>query len=242
MALLEVTDLTKDFGGVVANNQISFEIERGEIVGLIGPNGAGKTTLFNCIVGYYKPAQGAVRFKGKDITGFKPFQTSREGIGRTFQIMRISGYLTVLEDVMVGSFCRTSNRETARDDAFEILDVLGLEEYAEAYLTELPIASQKRVGLAMALATKPELLMLDEVAAGLTPKETDEMVVLLRKIYEMKDLTLFLTEHVMEVVMPISQRVIVLDGGQKIVEGKPQEIANDKRVIKAYLGEKYAKG
>ncbi len=242
MALLEVTDLTKDFGGVVANNQISFEIEKGEIVGLIGPNGAGKTTLFNCIVGYYRPAQGSVRFKGKDITGFKPFQTSREGIGRTFQVMSISGYLTVLENVMVGSFCRTSNREIARDYAFEILDVLGLEEYAEAYLTELPIASQKRVGLAMALATKPELLMLDEVAAGLTPKETDEMVALLRKIYEMKDLTLFLTEHVMEVVMPISQRVIVLDGGQKIVEGKPQEVANDKRVIKAYLGEKYAKG
>ncbi len=242
MALLEVIDLTRDFGGVIANDRISFEIERGEIVGLIGPNGAGKTTLFNCIVGYHKPSGGTVRFKGKDITGFKPWQTSREGIGRTFQIMTISGYLTVLENVMVGSFCRTSDRQNARDEAFEILELLELERDAEGYLTELPIASQKRVGLAMALATRPELLMLDEVAAGLNPRETDEMVTLLRKIYEIKDLTLFLTEHVMEVVMPISQRVIVLDGGQKIVEGKPKDVANDKRVIKAYLGEKYAKG
>ena len=242
MALLEVIDLTKDFGGVVANSHISFEIERGEIIGLIGPNGAGKTTLFHCIVGYHKPGQGTVRFKGKDITGFKPFQTSREGIGRTFQIMSISGHLTVLENVMVGSFCRTSDRQTARGEAAEILKLLELDRDAGAYLTELPVASQKRVGLAMALATKPELLMLDEVAAGLNPKETDEMVALLKKIYEMKGLTLFLIEHVMEVVMPISQRIIVLDGGQKIVEGKPREIANDRRVIKAYLGDKYAKG
>jgi branched-chain amino acid transport system ATP-binding protein len=242
MGLLEVFDLTKDFGGVVANNNISFEIKKGEIVGLIGPNGAGKTTLFNCIVGYYKPAQGTVRFKGKDITGFKPWQTSREGIGRTFQIMRISGYLTVLENVMVGAFSRTTDRQTARDEAFGILKLLGLEKNVAAFLTELPIASQKRVGLAMALATKPELLMLDEVAAGLNPKETEEMVALLQKIHEMKALTLFLTEHVMEVVMPISQRVIVLDGGQKIVEGEPREVASDRRVIKAYLGEKYAKG
>ncbi len=242
MAFLEVTDLTKDFGGVVANDRISFEIQKGEIIGLIGPNGAGKTTLFNCIVGYHKPGGGTVSFKGKDITGFKPWQTSREGIGRTFQVMTISGYLTVLENVMVGSFCRTSDPQNARDEAFGILNLLELEQHAGAYLTELPIASQKRVGLAMALAIKPELLMLDEVAAGLNPRETEEMVALLREIYEVKDLTLFLTEHVMEVVMPISQRVIVLDGGQKIVEGKPQDVANDKRVIQAYLGEKYAKG
>jgi branched-chain amino acid transport system ATP-binding protein len=242
MALLEVIDLTKDFGGVAANDHISLEIEKGEIIGLIGPNGAGKTTLFNCVVGYHRPDQGTIQFKGKDITGLKPFQTNREGIGRTFQIMSISGDLTLLENVMIGSFCRTSDRGAARQEASEIMNLLELEKDAEAYLTELPVATQKRVGLAMALATRPQLLMLDEVAAGLNPKETEEMVALLQKIYEVKGLTLFVTEHVMEVVMPISQRIIVLDGGQKIAEGRPQDIANNERVIKAYLGEKYAKG
>jgi len=242
MALLEVTDLTKDFGGVAANSHISLEIEKGEIIGLIGPNGAGKTTLFNCIVGYHRPDQGVIRFKDKNITGFKPFQTNREGIGRTFQIMSILGDLTVLENVMIGSFCRTSDRRTVRQEASEILNLLELEKDGKAYLTELPVATQKRVGLATALATRPELLMLDEVAAGLNPKETEEMVALLKKIHKAKDLTLFLTEHVMEVVMPISQRIIVLDGGQKIAEGRPQEIANNERVIKAYLGDKYAEG
>jgi len=242
MALLEVVDLTKDFGGVAANDHISLDIEKEEIIGLIGPNGAGKTTLFNCIVGYHRPDQGTILFKGKDITGLKPFQTNREGIGRTFQIMSISGDLTVLENVMIGSFCRTSDREAARQEASEILDLLELEKDADARLTQLPVATQKRVGLAMALATKPELLMLDEVASGLNPKETDEMVALLKKIHDVKDLTLFLTEHVMEVVMPISKRIIVLDGGQKIAEGEPKDIASNERVIKAYLGDKYVKG
>jgi branched-chain amino acid transport system ATP-binding protein len=242
MSLLEVIDLTKDFGGVAANSHISLEIQKGEIIGLIGPNGAGKTTLFNCIVGYHKPDQGTIRFKDKNITGFKPFQTNREGIGRTFQIMTISGDLTVLENVMIGSFCRTSDRLTARQQASGMLNLLELEKDGKAYLTELPVATQKRVGLAMALATKPALLMLDEVAAGLNPKETEEMVALLQKVHEAKGLTLFVTEHVMEVVMPISQRIIVLDSGQKIAEGKPKDIATDERVIKAYLGEKYAKG
>ena len=242
MALLDVINLTKDFGGVTANNHISLKIEKGEIIGLIGPNGAGKTTLFNCIVGYHKPNQGKILFKGKDITGLKPFQTNREGIGRTFQIMSISGDLTLLENVMIGSFCKTSDRRVARQEATEILDLLELQEVSEAYMNELPVATQKRVGLAMALATKPELLMLDEVASGLNPKETEEMVALLQKIHGMKGLTLFLTEHVMEVVMPISQRVIVLDGGEKIAEGKPHDIVNNEQVIKAYLGEKYAEG
>lgn len=241
MALLEVIDLTKDFGGVVANDHISLEIERGEIIGMIGPNGAGKTTLFNCIVGYHMPDGGTIRFKGKDITGLKPFQTNREGIGRTFQVMSISGGLTALENIMIGSFCRTSDPEIARQESSEILNLLELEEDAEANLTELPIATQKRLGLGMALATRPELLMLDEVAAGLNPREMDEMVKLLRKIHKAKDLTLFLTEHVMDLVMPISQRIVVLDGGQKIAEGRPQDIADNERVIKAYLGEKYAK-
>ena len=242
MALLEAKDLTRSFGGVIANNRVSFEIEKGEIVGLIGPNGAGKTTLFNCIVGYHKPQEGVVRFKGKDITGFKPHQTNREGIGRTFQIMSVQGNLSVHENVMVGAYCRTSDRRLAGEEADDILSLMEISDNKNASMTELPLAAQKRVGLAMALATKPELLMMDEVAAGLNPKETDEMVALIHKIYKLKNLTLFITEHVMEVVMPVSQRVIVLDGGEKIAEGKPQDIANDERVIKAYLGEKYARG
>jgi branched-chain amino acid transport system ATP-binding protein len=242
VAFLQVEDLVKDFGGVVANNNISFDIYQGEIIGLIGPNGAGKTTLFNCIVGYHKPDSGKVIFKDKEITGLKPFLTNQEGIGRTFQIMKVTAGMTVLENVMVGAFCRTDHRLIAQKETLEILDFLGLEEVKDYHLNELPIASQKKVGLARALATKPQLLMLDEVASGLNPKETEEMVDVLKRIHQERKITLFLIEHVMEVVMPISQRVIVLDGGEKIAEGLPKEIVKNERVIKAYLGEKYAKG
>lgn len=239
---LEVTDLTKDFGGVVANNRVSFHIDQGEIVGLIGPNGAGKTTLFNCIVGYHRADSGKVFFKGKDITGFRPFMTNREGIGRTFQLIKTTAGMTVLENVMVGAFCRTNNPHLAKIEAAALLGFLGMDEFKRYHLNELPIAVQKKVGLARALATCPELLMLDEVASGLNPKETEEMVNTLKKIHREKSVTLFLIEHVMEVVMPISQRVIVLDSGEKIAEGLPQEIVKDESVIKAYFGEKYAKG
>jgi branched-chain amino acid transport system ATP-binding protein len=242
MGFLKVIDLVKDFGGVAANNQVSFEIDQHEIIGLIGPNGAGKTTLFNCIVGYHHPDSGKVVFKGKEITGFKPFMTNREGIGRTFQLMKVTAGMTVLENVMVGAFCRTDNRHLAKIEASAMLGFLGLDHVKEYHLNELPIASQKKVGLARALATQPELLMLDEVASGLNPKETEEMVDLIKRIHQEKKITLFLIEHVMEVVMPISQRVIVLDGGEKIAEGLPKEIVRNERVIKAYLGEKYAKG
>ena len=242
MAFLEAIDLTKDFGGLVANSHVSFRIEQGEIIGLIGPNGAGKSTLFNCIVGYHRPDSGKVIFKGKEITGFKPFMTNREGIGRTFQLMKVTAGMSVLENVMVGAFCRTEERSAAKREAAEILVFLGLGEVKEYHLNELPIASQKKVGLARALATKPELLMLDEVASGLNPKETEELVSALKRIHGEMKITLFLIEHIMEVVMPISQRVIVLDSGEKIAEGLPKEIVKNERVIKAYLGEKYAQG
>ncbi len=242
MAFLEVRDIVKDFGGLVANSNVSFQIEEGEIVGLIGPNGAGKTTLFNCIVGYYSPDYGKVMFKGNDITGFKPFQTNQAGIGRTFQIMKVTTGMTVVENIMVGAFCRTNSRHQAREEAHEMLHFLGMEEISEQYINELPIAKQRKVGMARALATKPQLLMLDEVASGLNHTETDEMVALLKRLNVEKKITLFLIEHIMEMVMTVSQRVIVLDGGIKISEGVPGDIVKDDNVIKAYLGEKYAKG
>jgi branched-chain amino acid transport system ATP-binding protein len=242
LAFLEIKEVSKDFGGLNANKEISFAVEEKEIVGLIGPNGAGKTTLFNCIVGYYKPNSGKILFRGNDITGFKPFQTNRFGIGRTFQTMRVTTGLTVLENVMVGAFCRQDNRSKAKDQASEVLAYLGLSEVGDYHLNELPIAMQRKVGLARALATGPELLMLDEVASGLNPSETEEMIGLLKRLNGEKRITILLIEHIMEMVMSVSGRVVVLDSGQKIAEGLPGEIVRNKDVIKAYLGEKYVKG
>ena len=240
--LLEVEGLAKEFGGLVANADISLELQQGEIVGLIGPNGAGKTTLFNCIVGYYKPTDGKVVFEGEDITGWPAHQVAKTGIGRTFQHLRIMPLLTVEENVMVGAFCRTSERGVANREAREILELVDLTQQAHASPTELPIASQKRIELARALATKPKLLMLDELAAGLNPLETKEIIETLHRIKEKRNLTLFLTEHVMEFIMTISQRVIVMAAGGKIAEGPPDQVAKEERVIEAYLGERYAKG
>jgi branched-chain amino acid transport system ATP-binding protein len=241
VAFLDVKGVVKDFGGLVANSNVSFQIEEGEIVGLIGPNGAGKTTLFNCIVGYYSPNSGKIMFKGNDITGLRPFHTNQAGIGRTFQIMKVTTGMTVVENVMVGAFCRTDSRHQARDEALDTLHFLGMEGMGEQHINELPIAMQRKVGMARALATKPELLMLDEVASGLNHTETEEMVLLLRKLNSEKKITIFLIEHIMEMVMAVSHRVIVLDGGVKIAEGLPGDIVKDESVIKAYLGEKYAK-
>jgi len=240
--LLRVESLVKEFGGLVANADISLEVEQGEIVGLIGPNGAGKTTLFNCIVGYYKPTSGNVSFVGEDITGWPAHRVAKMGIARTFQNLRIMPLLTVEENIMVGAFCRTGDRQIARRDAHEILELVNLTGEAHASPTELPIASQKRIELARALATKPRLLMLDELAAGLNPLETKEIIQTLHRIKEERNLTLFLTEHVMEFIMIISERVIVMAAGRKIAEGTPEKVAKEERVIEAYLGERYAEG
>jgi branched-chain amino acid transport system ATP-binding protein len=203
--LLEVQSLVKEFGGLIATADISLELEQGEIVGLIGPNGAGKTTLFNCIVGYYKPTGGKVSFEGEDITGWPAHRVAKMGIARTFQDMKIMPLLTVEENVMVGAFCRTGDRGIAQREAREILDLVDLAREARASPTELPIASQKRIELARALATKPKLLMLDELAAGLNPLETKEIIETLHRIKQERNLTLFLTEHVMEFIMTIAE-------------------------------------
>ncbi|MCX8117856.1 MAG: ABC transporter ATP-binding protein [Desulfobacterota bacterium] len=240
--MLVVKHLVKTFGGLVANDQISFELRKGETLGLIGPNGAGKSTLFNCIAGYYKPTSGQILFEGKDIAGWPPHQVTREGIARTFQGLKTMPNLTVEENVMIGAFCRTDEREVARKEAREIMERMGLAEVASALPSGLPIALQKRIELARAIATKPKLLMLDEVAAGLNPLETKEIIQTLQRIKEEMGLTLFLTEHVMEFIMTISERIIVMAAGRKIAEGRPEDVAKQEIVIEAYLGERYAKG
>ncbi len=240
MALLDVQHVTKDFGGLRANSDISFTMEKGELLGLIGPNGAGKTTLFNCISGLHPVSSGQILFEGKDITELKAHEVARRGLARTFQVYVASGDLNVEENVMVGCFMRTRSRSRAKARAAEILEFLNLQELSGYLVSELPVAAQKRVTMATALGSDPQLLLLDEVAAGLNPSEIEEILASINHVHYELGITVMLIEHVMELVMKISDRVVVLDSGRKIAEGNPQEIANDPAVIKAYLGERYA--
>lgn len=242
MALLEVHNVTKDFGGLRANSDITFSMDRGELVGLIGPNGAGKTTLFNCISGLHQVTSGRILFEGEDITALKAYEVARLGLARTFQVYTASGDLNVAENVMVGCFMRTRSRAKAKDRADEILAFLKLQDVSDYLVSELPVAAQKRVTMATALGSDPQMLLLDEVAAGLNPNEIEDILASIKHIHNDLGITVMLIEHVMELVMKISDRVIVLDSGQKIAEGKPGEIVKDPAVIKAYLGERYVEG
>jgi branched-chain amino acid transport system ATP-binding protein len=241
MALLHVQNLTKDFGGLRANADISFSLEKGELLGLIGPNGAGKTTLFNCISGMHPVTAGKIEFNGTDITALKAHEIARKGLARTFQVYVAAGDLNVAENVMVGSFMHTHSTAQAKMRTTRILEDMQLGDLADYLVSELPVAAQKRVTMATALATDPKLLLLDEVAAGLNPNEIDGIMATIRHIHHELGIAVMLIEHVMELVMKVSHRVIVLDYGQKIAEGNPQEIAKDPAVIKAYLGERYVK-
>ena len=241
MALLEVEHLTKNFGGLSANQDISFSVQKGELVGLIGPNGAGKTTLFNCISGLYPVSSGRVIFDGIDITFLKAHDIARRGLARTFQIYVASGDLNVEENVMVGCFMRTPSTAKARDRARHVLRELNLSDLSNALVSELPVAAQKRVTMATALGSGPKLLLLDEVAAGLNPNEIEDIMINIRHIHDDLGVTVMLIEHVMELVMNVSDRVMVLDYGRKIAHGHPKHISKDPEVIKAYLGERFVR-
>jgi len=237
-ALLEVYNLTKRFGGLVANSEISFSLAKGEIVGLIGPNGSGKTTLFSCLSGFYRPDDGQVRFGDRDVTGWAPERILHAGLARTFQIVRTFPEMSVLENVMVGAFARTQSEREAQTVARDILEFAHLSAKSSMRGSDLTIADKKRLEVARALATGPSLLMLDEVMAGLTPFERQEAVALIRTI-NARGIAVLLVEHVMEVIMPLSRRVIVLESGRKIAEDTPEVIVRNEDVIAAYLGEKY---
>ncbi len=238
MALLEIDNVTKRFGGLVANDRVSFDVNEGEIVGLIGPNGAGKTTLFNCIAGVYNPEGGGIRFQGRDITRHTPEQACAEGIARTFQIVRVFKEMTVLDNVMVGSYLRTGGNAAVKRHALEVLEFTGLLPKKDHRAASLTIANKKRLELSRALATRPKLLMLDEAMSGLNPTESREAVDIIRAING-RGVTVLMVEHIMEIIMPISGRIVVLDYGKKIDEGEPQRVARNPDVIKAYLGAKY---
>jgi len=237
--LLDVQGVSKYFGGLQANEDISFLVKRGEIVSIIGPNGAGKSTLFSCVTGFHRVDKGRVLFKGQDITNRKPHTIARLGIVRTFQIVQVISDMTVLENVMAGGFLRRTRVDDVRRKAEEVLDFTGLMEKRSYNALELTISDKKRLEVSMALAMDPELLMLDESMAGLTPVELRQIIELIRKV-RASSVTVVVVEHVMEAVMELSDRVIVLNSGRKIMEGTPKEVVANPEVKRAYLGERYS--
>jgi branched-chain amino acid transport system ATP-binding protein len=237
--LLDVQGVSKYFGGLRANEDVSFQVSKGEIVSIIGPNGAGKSTLFSCITGFHHLDKGRVLFKNHDITNRKPHVIGKLGIVRTFQIVQVISDMSVLENVMTGGFLRHTRVRDVRGKAEEVLAFTGLGARQSYNALALSVSDKKRLEVSMALAMEPELLMLDESMAGLTPVELRDMIELIRKVRE-RGVTVVVVEHVMEAVMELSDKVIVLNSGRKIVEGTPKEVVANPEVIRAYLGDRYA--
>ena len=238
-AFLEVRGVSKTFGGVAANRDISFSVQRGEILGLIGPNGAGKTSLFNSISGEVSPDAGEVLLEGQRISGLGPVACARAGVARTFQVVRSFDSMTVLENVMVGAFARTARPREAMRWAAEVLDFAGLAPRTDIPAHSLTPPEKRRLEIARAMATQPRVLLLDEMLTGLTPTEAASGVALVRAVRD-RGVTVLMVEHVMEIVLPLVDRVVVLNLGQVLMQGSPAEVVRHPDVIRAYLGDRYA--
>jgi branched-chain amino acid transport system ATP-binding protein len=236
MSLIEVINVSKHFGGLAAIKDVSFEIKSGEILGLIGPNGAGKTTLFNVVNGFYSPTKGEVSFKGKRISNLQPHEICKLGIARTFQVVKPLQRMSVLDNVVASAFLRAKNKSEAVQIASETLKFTGLYEDKDIISKGLPLGKRKKLEIARALATKPEVLLLDESFAGLNHSELNDSIEIIKKIKE-RGITIMIIEHHMKVIMAISDRIVVINYGEKIAEGTSQEIRNNPLVIEAYLGE-----
>jgi len=240
LSLLEVYEVSKNFGSLIANNKVTFNVEEGNIVGLIGPNGAGKTTLFNCITGIYRPSNGRIIFNGSDITSLPAYKVAKLGAVRTFQIVHSLKEMSVFDNVLIGAYLREKNKEKASKLAEKCIDLCHLTAFKDIRAGDLAIGLKKRVELARVLATGPKLLMLDECMAGLTTTEVNDSVNLIKNLKK-EGITFLVVEHIMEAIMPIADKVVVLDGGIKIAEDCPEVVINNERVIEAYLGKKYSK-